>query len=87
MNPEIFLSLILTTHIGMSENYNNIHPAFGYKNDQLVAGIFRNSFRRNSVYLGYSKKFQDVELQVGGVSGYLYDVVPYIVVKKPIDKD
>ena len=81
---EIILSMVLTTHVGMSEHYNNIHPTISFKRENVVMGAMKNSLGRLSIFAGHSSNNEFGEVNVGVASGYYYDLVPFVVFKKPL---
>ena len=71
MGIELFLAFSL--HLGLTEDYNSVHPHARCQVDNTVFGTYYNSMDRVSVYAG--KKINNWEL--GFTTGYLYDVVPF----------
>ena len=54
-----------------ADNYNNINPGIYYRlAEGPVAGIYRNSVRRTSVYAGYTWQYGRFDLTTGAVTGY-----------------
>jgi hypothetical protein len=77
------LSLLvgLSLHIGLENNYNNIHPHARCTIDNTISGAYYNSEERVSFYVG--KKIPNIDkewdLEIGLVTGYSgADVVPLI---------
>jgi|TARA_B100000768_G_C11173951_1_gene329973 hypothetical protein len=78
----LVLGLALSMHVGLENNYNQVHPYVMCEQNQVTTGIYHNSLDRISVVL--AKEFDlidDLTLDVGIVSGYVYDVVPMIRLK------
>jgi len=54
-----------------SADYNNINPGIYYRlAEGPVAGIYRNSVRRASIYAGYTWQWGRFDLTTGAVTGY-----------------
>ena len=85
---EIVVGLMLSAHISLGENFNNLHPSVAYKdNNQRIVGVYKNSYSKPSFYAGYVKNFDGFELHYGAVTGYVLPVVPFVVLKKELEKD
>ena len=75
VNSCIALSLAISTHLGLANDYNNIHPHARCTIDNTIAGVYYNSEDKLSAYIG--KKYSNIEL--GLVTGYNgNDIVPMI---------
>ena len=75
MNSCIALSLAVSMHLGLANDYNNIHPHARCTIDNTIAGVYYNSEDNVSAYIG--KKYNNIEL--GLVTGYSgNDIVPMI---------
>lgn len=75
------LALAMTTHIGIGDGYNNIHPHLRFHEDGAIAGVYYNSVNRVSVYSGYRvEPIENVGLEFAVVTGYpaFGPVAPYI---------
>ena len=67
----IILSIAFSTHLGMTGEFNNIHPRITYITDQdYIAGAFYNSESQPSVFVGKIYNFKSITLEAGLVSGY-----------------
>ena len=67
--------LALSLHVGLENNYNNIHPHIRCTVDTAIYGAYYNSEERISYYIG--KKINNFE--TGLVTGYSgMDVVPLV---------
>jgi hypothetical protein len=70
----------LVSHHVPSASYNNFNPGLYYKLDEgPVAGFYRNSLRRTSVYAGYAWRYGRVDITTGVVTNYLRAVQPLLV--------
>jgi hypothetical protein len=73
------LMLAISMHIGLTGDYNNIHPHARCQQDSLISGLYYNSEENVSAYIGMTQN----GWEVGLVTGYTYsDVVPMIRYKK-----
>lgn len=76
-------------HLGMSGDYNEVHPHARYSHGPVHAGVYYNSHERVSFYLGRSFELSNkVVVELGGVTGYAFaDVVPMArAVYRPVDR-
>lgn len=63
-----------------SATYNNVNPGIYYRlAEGPVAGIYRNSVRRTSIYAGYTWQHDRFDLTVGAVTGYNRGAQPLLV--------
>ena len=75
----ITLSVAFTMHFGIPINYNNIHPHVRYTSDDFVAGVYYNSVRKTSAYVGKVYPIdKDTSAEVVLTTGYMYPVVPNV---------
>lgn len=71
----IALSLAISMHLGLDNNYNNLHPHARCSIDNTITGVYYNSEDNISAYIG--KKYDNIEL--GIVTGYSgNEIVPMI---------
>ena len=71
----IALSVAISMHLGLDNNYNNIHPHARCNIDSTITGVYYNSEDNISTYIG--KKYNNIE--VGIVTGYSSNkIVPMI---------
>ena len=71
----IALSLAISMHLGLDNNYNNLHPHARCSIDNTITGVYYNSEDNISTYIG--KKYNNIEL--GIVTGYSSnEIVPMI---------
>jgi hypothetical protein len=79
MTDLITLSVAFTMHFGIPLDYNNIHPHVRYTSDNVVAGVYYNSVRRTSAYIGKVYTIdKDTSVEVVLATGYMYPVVPNV---------
>ena len=78
------LMLALSSHLGLSGDYNSIHPHVRYTSDNsYITGAYYNSDYRPSVYAGREFKFDVAAVEIGAVTGYgSIPVAPFLRVKK-----
>ncbi|MEY4562196.1 MAG: hypothetical protein RLZZ618_1473 [Pseudomonadota bacterium] len=70
----------VVSHHFPNTGYNNINPGLYYRMDEgAVAGFYRNSLRRTSVYVGYTWQYKQFDVTVGAVTNYLRAVQPLLV--------
>jgi len=63
-----------------SNNYNNVNPGIYYRlAEGPIAGIYRNSLRRTSVYAGYMLEYGRFGVTGGVVTGYTSGAQPLLV--------
>ena len=81
MTDLITLSIAFTIHAGIPLDYNQVHPHIRYTSDNFVAGVYYNSVRRTSAYVGKVYPInKDTSVEVILATGYMYPVVPNIKV-------
>lgn len=85
---DIFLGLVLSSHIGLSGDYNEVHPHIrGEFDNGIVVGSYYNSGKNTSIYV--AKHYENslgLYGEIGVVTGYeMYDVVPFVRVGKSFD--
>lgn len=72
------LALAFSHHIGLSGDYNEVHPSIRYTHDYFIAGAYLNSEDNVSPYAGLRFEHIGFYIEGGAVWGYSYaDVVPY----------
>ena len=79
----LILALALSNHIGMVNEYNEIHPTVkcDVTETGLIAGVYYNSERNVSFYGGVKVKDKEAPFwfEVGAVTGYSdYKVLPFV---------
>ena len=67
---DILLGLAFSTHLGLNENYNNLHPNIRLQTEQYIAGAFYNSEKNISFYLGKEIEWDKFGFEFGIVTGY-----------------
>jgi hypothetical protein len=78
MFEALTLSLALSIHHGFEGDYNGIHPHLRYNNENYIAGIYYNSERNISPYLGKRFEYNDFGVELGAVGNYSdADIAPY----------
>ena len=68
-------------HFGLSnESFNHLHPHVQYRlPNNYVTGIYHNSDRRESIYVGKETQYKGYDITYGLVHGYRrIDVAPMI---------
>lgn len=83
MLDSLILSFAVSMHFGLSnESFNHLHPHVQYKlPNNYVTGIYHNSDRRESIYVGKETAYKGLDITYGLVHGYRrIDVAPMIKV-------
>ena len=71
--------LAFSLHLGLENNYNNIHPHIRCTDNQTIYGGFYNSEKNVSLF--YGKKYKNIEY--GLVTGYSGgNILPMVRYKK-----
>lgn len=71
------IGLALSMHVGLVNDYNQVHPYAICETDKTITGIYYNSLDNVSLFGAIKYKLTDeLLLDVGIVTGYVYDVVP-----------
>ena len=82
---DILFGLATSLHLGLSGDYNSLHPHIRFEHDSLVTGAYYNSIEEPSAYLGYVLDLDFADLEIGAVTGYdkYFDpVIPYVRLSK-----
>lgn len=80
MEPFLF-SIALSTHIGLTDTYNEIHPHVRFIEDGAIAGAYLNSAERLSLYIGHRSNVTDnIGLEFALATGYpaFGTIAPYV---------
>jgi hypothetical protein len=78
----IVFGLAFTIHLGMSNEYNGIHPTVKYKYNEYTIGTFYNSEKNISLYASRDIDLKgDLKLEGGLVSGYSKPIIPFLRLK------
>ena len=73
------IGLALSLHVGLENEYNQKHPYLMCETENVVGGVYYNSLDKLSIVGGYKIQLSDdLTLDVGAVTGYVYDVVPMV---------
>lgn len=84
MTEGIVLSMILTSHVGWSNTFNEVHPMVSYEVNNYSIGVFRNSLNHTSLYFSKIKNYSDFSVQYGLATNYNNKTVPMLVFRKPV---
>ena len=72
-------ALALSLHLGLEGNYNGVHPHIRYNEQNYIAGVYYNSERNISTYLGKRWEYNTVGIEAGAVIGYTNaNILPYV---------
>ena len=79
MSSCLSFMLAISMHIGLENNYNNIHQQIRCTQDETILGGFYNSEKNVSLF--YGKKYKNIEY--GLITGYSGgDILPMVRYKK-----
>lgn len=68
---DVILAIAVSTHLGLQQQYNSIHPHVRIEQSPFVAGAYLNSLDTVSGYLGTTfKPTKNTFIEIGVVSGY-----------------
>ena len=72
--------LHLASYHAPEKTYNNLNPGLYWRHpDGWTAGFYRNSIRRDSLYVGYTWKYGRLDITTAAVTGYFHTVQPLLV--------
>jgi hypothetical protein len=72
---DLLLGIAVSTHLGLSNDYNQIHPHIRIEQDDFIAGAYYNSVDNISLYAGYEYVMNDkISIEGALVTGYEYDI-------------
>lgn len=87
---DVFL-IMTSIHLDNHEDYNEFNPGIAIRHEQVVTGVYHNSFYDTSAFVAWDMNWKDDEIEYGflsgGVTGYEYDwtvggvtgfVAPYV---------
>lgn len=78
----LVLGIALSVHVGLQDNYNQTHPYLMCEKNEIITGVYYNSL--SNVSLVAAKEYSlsdDLKVDLGIVTGYVYDVVPMFRVR------
>ena len=80
MLDKLIFTIAFSSHIGLSGDFAEVHPHVQYKlPNNYITGVYHNSDKRASIYLGKRTTYQQLEIEYGLVHGYKrMDVAPLI---------
>ena len=82
---DILFGVALSLHLGLENDYNNMHPHIRLEKENYVAGSYYNSENNISSYIGYNFDLDYFNLELGAVTGY--DAVGKVIPYSRINKD
>lgn len=71
-------ALALSWHIGMENNYNEMHTSVRYERNYFIAGAYLNSMDAVSFYSGLRFDKDAAWVEVGAVTGYTVGLAPML---------
>lgn len=88
---DFLFSTIFSVHLGVTQVDNNIHPHISLSKNDLTSGLYYNTDKSISGYLGKTFKQDKLEIFLGGVTGYKLPinspVAPMVLARYQIDKN
>ena len=87
MIDNLIFSIAVSTHLGLTGDFNNIHPHIQYQMpNNYIVGVYHNSDKRESIYFGKRAVWKapfdiipEVSIEYGVVHGYKnWDLVPMV---------
>jgi hypothetical protein len=76
---DLVYGIALSFHLGMDDNYNNLHPHIRLQNDDFIAGAYYNSENALSAYAGIELGHGKWNHEFGVVSGYNESaIIPFV---------
>ena len=84
MSEGIVLSMVITSHIGWTGNFNDVHPTIAYERNGYSVGLFRNSLNHTSLFVSKTDKFDGFSVEYGLANNYEGKVVPMLILRKKL---
>ena len=80
MFENLIISIAVSTHLGLSGDFANVHPHAQYQlSDNYITGVFHNSDKRAGIYFGKHTTYKQLDIEYGLVHGYKrIDIAPMI---------
>lgn len=77
---DFIFSLALSTHLGLQNSYNEVHPHVRFIEDGAIAGVYYNSVEHISWYAGYRIEHEKFGTELAIVTGYedFGAIAPYL---------
>ena len=77
---DLIWAIAISSHIGLTGEYNTVHPHIRLYEDGGIAGAYYNSMDRMSLYAGHRLESGNAGLELALVTGYdeVAPIVPYI---------
>jgi hypothetical protein len=78
----LVLGIALSMHVGLQNDYNQAHPYLMCEKNEIITGVYYNSLSKPSLVLAKEYSLSDdLKVDLGLVTGYVYDVVPMFRVR------
>jgi hypothetical protein len=75
----IIFGLAMTAHLGLSGDFNEVHPHARYEHDNsFISGVYLNSMDNVSLYAGKRFEYNDFGFEATIVTGYGRLFVPQV---------
>ncbi len=76
---DLVYGIALSFHLGLENNYNNLHPHIRLQNDDFITGAYYNSEDALSAYAGIELGHGKWNHEFGVVSGYSgSEILPFV---------
>ena len=60
----LIFSIAISTHFGLSGDFAHIHPHIQYQSDNYITGVYHNSDKRASAYVGKRTKYKELDIGI-----------------------
>lgn len=79
MFENLFYGIAISAHMGLSGDYNEVHPYVRYEHDNsFISGVYLNSIGNVSLYTGKRFEYKDFGFEATIVTGYDNLFIPLI---------
>lgn len=79
MFENLIYGIAISAHLGLSGDYNEVHPHIRYDHDSsFISGVYLNSLSNVSLYAGKRYEYNDFGVEATIVTGYIHLFVPQV---------
>ena len=80
MLDNIIFSIAVSTHLGLSGDFANVHPHVQYQlPNNYITGVYHKSDKRAGIYFEKLTTYKQLDIEYGLVHGYKeWDVAPML---------
>lgn len=79
---KLILGLALSAHLGLSNDYNSVHPQVYAQHEDIYVGAYYNSDYKVSGFAATRLEFEHFDIDVGLATGYNNSITPIARIKK-----